>query len=115
MRITRRFTIEGKSPYESIPFHAAISEIRNPDGSVVFRQVDIEVPEAWSQVACDVMAQKYFRRAGLVVCLKRFEENDVPSFLWRHVADEAALAALPPGDKKTTGEVSAKQVFHRLA
>ena len=69
MRITRRFTIEGKSPYEGIPFHAATSEIRNQDGSVVFRQDGIEVPEAWSQVACDVLAQKYFRRAGIPVRL----------------------------------------------
>ncbi len=64
MRIRRLFTIEGKSPYEGIAFRSATSEIRNPDGSVVFRQSGIEVPEAWSQVACDVLAQKYFRRAG---------------------------------------------------
>ena len=115
MRIQRYFTTEGKSPYEGIPFHTATSEIRNPDGSVVFRQEGIEVPENWSQVACDVMAQKYFRRAGLAVRLKRVEENDVPSFLWRHVPDEAALAQLPEGEKRSTGEVSAKEVFHRLA
>ena len=115
MRVTRFFTQQGKSPYEGIPFHKATSEIRNPDGSIVFRQEDIEVPEAWSQVACDVMAQKYFRRAGVAISLKRVEENDVPSFLWRHVPDEATLALLPAGDKKTIGEVSAKQVFHRLA
>jgi ribonucleoside-diphosphate reductase alpha chain len=115
MRITRHFTTEGKSPYEGIAFHTATSEIRNPDGSIVFRHEGIEVPQSWSQVATDVMAQKYFRRAGLAVCLKRVEENDVPSFLWRHVPDEDALAALPQGLKKATGEVSAKQVFHRLA
>src|SRR6201747_385043 len=115
MRITRHFTTDGKSPYEGIAFHTVTSEIRNPDGSTVFRHEGIEVPESWSQVATDVMAQKYFRRAGLSVCLKKVEENDVPSFLWRHVPDEAALAALPEGVKKSTGEVSAKQVFHRLA
>jgi ribonucleoside-diphosphate reductase alpha chain len=115
MRITRHFTTEGKSPYEGIPFRNVTSEIRNPDGSVVFRHEGIEVPEAWSQVACDVMAQKYFRRAGLAACLKRVEENNVPPFLWRHVPHEEALAGLPDTVKKTTGEVSAKQVFHRLA
>jgi ribonucleoside-diphosphate reductase alpha chain len=114
MRIRRHFTTEGSSPYEGIPFHTATSEIRNPDGSVVFRQSDIEVPEAWSQVACDVMAQKYFRRAGLAARLKKVEENDVPSFLWRSVPDTEALAALPDSGRKT-GETSAKQVFHRLA
>ena len=115
MRITRHFTSPGKSPYEGIPFRTATSEIRNPDGSIVFRHEGIEIPEAWSQVACDVMAQKYFRRAGLAVCLKRVEENDVPPFLWRHVPHEEALAGLPEAVKKTTGEASAKQVFHRLA
>ena len=115
MRITRHFTSEGKSPYEGIPFHAVTSEIRNPDGSIVFRHEAMEVPEGWSQVASDVLAQKYFRRAGLPVYLKAVEENDGPSFLWRHAADQAALDALPAGTKKICGEVSAKQVFHRLA
>ena len=115
MRITRHFTAEGKSPYEGIPFHAVTSEIRNPDGSVVFRHEAMEVPEAWSQVACDVLAQKYFRRAGIPVRLKAVEENDVPSFLWRHVPDQEALDVLAEGTKKTCGEVSAKEVFHRLA
>ncbi len=115
MRIRRFFTTEGQSPYEGIPFHAATSEIRNPDGSVVFRQEAIEVPKAWSQVACDVMAQKYFRRAGVAVRLKSVEENTVPSFLWRHVPDEDALAALPDGENRFVCEESAKQVFHRLA
>jgi len=115
MRIQRFFTTEGKSPYEGIPFRAATSEIRNPDGSVVFRQEAIEVPEAWSQVACDVMAQKYFRRAGVAVRLKSVEENTVPSFLWRHVPDEDALSALPESENKFGYEESAKQVFHRLA
>jgi ribonucleoside-diphosphate reductase alpha chain len=112
MRIRRLFTTEGKSPYDSIAFRSATSEIRNPDGSVVFRQTDIEVPESWSQVATDVMAQKYFRRAGVPTRLKAVEENDVPSFLWRQVPDTDAL---PQGEKKTTGETSVKQVFHRLA
>ncbi len=65
MRIERRYTTSGRSPYEAIPFRAATSEIRNPDGSVVFRLENIEVPEAWSQVASDVLAQKYFRKAGV--------------------------------------------------
>src|SRR5262249_6506672 len=63
MRIRRQFTVEGNDAYDGIAFVRASSEIRNPDGSVVFRQTDIEVPEEWSQVACDVLAQKYFRKA----------------------------------------------------
>ena len=114
MRIRRFFTTEGKSPYEGLNFHSVTSEIRNPDGSVVFRHEGIEIPVAWSQVASDVMAQKYFRRAGVPVKLKAVEENDVPSFLWRQVPDTDALASLPEKERKV-GEVSAKQVFHRLA
>jgi ribonucleoside-diphosphate reductase alpha chain len=107
MRIQRRFTVEGHSPYEGIAFRAAASEIRNPDGSIVFSQTGIEVPAAWSQVACDVLAQKYFRKAGVPKALKPVAEEGVPEFLWRKA---------PAKDvKETTGEHSAKQVFDRLA
>src|SRR5690242_18116014 len=105
MRINRQFTVEGRSPYEGVAFRTASSEIRNPDGSIVFSQSDIEVPEAWSQVACDVLAQKYFRKAGVPTALKAVPEEGVPDWLWRN---EAA------GDDRT-GENSAKQVFDRLA
>jgi ribonucleoside-diphosphate reductase alpha chain len=114
MRIERRYTKEGQSPYAEIPFRAAVSEIRNPDGSIVFRLENIEVPEHWSQVATDVLAQKYFRKAGVPKQLKRVEEESVPSFLWRSVPDDAALKLLPK-DKRYGGETSAKQVFDRLA
>ncbi len=114
MRFERRITTAGQSPYASIPFRKAVSEIRNPDGSVVFRLDGIDVPEAWSQVACDVLAQKYFRKAGVPAALKKVEENGVPSFLWRSVPDEAALAALPEAER-TGSETSATQVFDRLA
>ena len=95
MRIERKYTKAGQSPYADITFRKTKSEIRNPDGSVVFSLDGIEVPEAWSQVAADVLAQKYFRKAGVPARLKKVEENDVPSFLWRSVADEKALAKLP--------------------
>ncbi|KAB1073736.1 vitamin B12-dependent ribonucleotide reductase [Methylobacterium planeticum] len=114
MRFERRYTTAGQSPYAAIPFRKALSEIRNPDGSVVFRLEGINVPESWSQVASDVLAQKYFRKAGVPARLRTVEENDVPSFLWRSVADEAALAELPE-DERTGSEVSATQVFDRLA
>ncbi|HEX9320945.1 MAG TPA: adenosylcobalamin-dependent ribonucleoside-diphosphate reductase [Xanthobacteraceae bacterium] len=114
MRIERRYTKEGQSPYEAIEFRLTTSEIRNPDGSVVFRAEAVEVPAFWSQVASDVLAQKYFRKAGVPGRLKRVEEESVPSFLWRSVADEAALAALPEKER-LGGETSAKQVFDRLA
>ncbi len=114
MRIERRYTKEGASPYADVAFRTTTSEIRNPDGSVVFRLENIEVPATWSQVACDVLAQKYFRKAGVPARLKRVEENSVPSWLWRSVPDEAALDELPEG-KRTGSETDARQVFDRLA
>ena len=90
MRIERRFTKPGQSAYAEIEFRKATSEIKNPDGSIVFRLADIDVPAQFSQVAADILAQKYFRKAGVPSRLKKVEENSVPSFLWRQVADEAA-------------------------
>jgi ribonucleoside-diphosphate reductase alpha chain len=106
MRIRRQFTVEGRSAYDGIAFTTVSSEIRNPDGSVVFKQTDIEIPEAWSQVASDVLAQKYFRKAGIPVALKPVPEEGVPSWLWRKQAEEGSAI---------TGESSAKQVFDRMA
>ena len=114
MRIERRNTTAGQSPYAAIDFRLTTSEIRNPDGSVVFHLDDVEIPTAWSQVASDVLAQKYFRKAGVAARLKKVEEETVPSFLWRSVPDTEAMANLPE-DERIVGEHSAKQVFDRLA
>jgi ribonucleoside-diphosphate reductase alpha chain len=114
MKITRRFTEAGQSPYAAIKFRRATSEIRNPDGSVVFRLEGFEVPVHWSQVAADILAQKYFRKAGVPRRLKRVEETQVPSWLWRSIADQDALAGLPQKERMG-GEADARQVFDRLA
>jgi ribonucleoside-diphosphate reductase alpha chain len=114
MHIERRFTETGKSPYASIAFRDATSEIRNPDGSVVFRLESFGVPQAWSQVAADVLAQKYFRKAGVAKCLKKVKEKGVPEFLWRSEPDQKALAGMPE-DQRFGSETSAKDVFDRLA
>ncbi|MGR3511849.1 MAG: vitamin B12-dependent ribonucleotide reductase [Paracoccaceae bacterium] len=114
MKIERTFTEAGKDAYASIEFTTTSSEIRNPDGTVVFKLDDVEVPASWSQVASDVIAQKYFRKAGVPARLKPVKEKGVPSFLWRSVADEKALAELPE-DERYGGEIKASQVFDRLA
>ena len=114
MRIERRFTKPDQSAYDGITFRKALSEIKNPDGSIVFRMADIDVPAAWSQVASDIIAQKYFRKAGVARVLKRVEENDVPSWLWRSVPDDKALAKLPE-DERSGSETDSRQVFDRLA
>lgn len=106
MKINRQFTTAGQSPYTGIAFRQTSSEIRNPDGSVVFRQDNIEVPESWSQVASDVLAQKYFRKAGVPQEMIPVEENTVPSWLWRREAKPGTAFG---------AETSACQVFDRLA
>ena len=114
MRIERKFTKSGTSPYTDIPFRSATSEIRNPNGGLVFSAADIDVPEKWSQVAVDVLAQKYFRKAGVPKRLQAVVEKDVPSFLQRRQADTDAMSLLPEADQ-FGGEDDARQVFDRLA
>ena len=98
MEIPRHFTRVGQSPYAGIPFDKRTSEIRNPDGSTVFRLENVEVPAHWSQVATDILAQKYFRKAG------------VPQV-------DAKGKPVLDGDGKPVlgGERAARQVFHRMA
>jgi ribonucleoside-diphosphate reductase alpha chain len=114
MRIERKFTEQGKSPYDAIQFREAASEIRNPDGSIVFQVEKFKVPKQWSQVAADILAQKYFRKAGVPACLKKIEENTIPSWLWRSVADDEALEQLPESERFSS-ETDARRVFDRLA
>ena len=114
MRITRRFTQAGTSPYANIAFQTLKSEIRNPDGSVVFAQPDIVAPKHWSQVAIDVLAQKYFRKTGVPTKLKAVKEADVPELLWRKEPDHRALKRLKSKDQYQ-GETDGRQVFDRLA
>lgn len=114
MKIERTFTAETTGAYGAMDFTTTVSEIRNPDGKIVFRNEAVEVPTGWSQVASDVLAQKYFRKAGVPARLKAVKEKGVPEFLWRSVPDEAELAKLPE-DQRIVGETSAKQVFDRLA
>ena len=113
MRIERRYTKEGKSAYADIEFRLTASEIRNPDGSVVFKAEDVEVPAFWSQVAADVLAQKYFRKAGVPARLKKVEEPNIPSWLWRRSPTRGF--GTPSRQERSVGEHSSKQVFERLA
>ena len=114
MKIERKFTTAGEDAYAGLAFTTTTSEIRNPDGTIVFSLAGIDIPAGWSQVAGDVIAQKYFRKAGIAARLRRVKEKGVPEFLWRSVPDEAALADLP-AEERFTGETSARQVFDRLA
>ena len=94
-------------------FKRVRSEIRNTNGSIVFCLEDLEVPSSWSQVAADILAQKYFRKTGVPSRLKPVKETGVPNFLWRSVPDNESLATIPEEDQFVS-ETSAKQVFNRL-
>ncbi|ETX16578.1 ribonucleotide-diphosphate reductase subunit alpha [Roseivivax halodurans JCM 10272] len=107
MKIERHYTRAGEDAYAGIEFVSTTSEIRNPDGRAVFKLDNVEVPAGWSQVAADVIAQKYFRKAGVPTEVKRVKEADVPEFLWRSVPATA--------ETEKGGETSSKQVFDRLA
>ena len=65
MKIPRLFTKTDKDPYGKIEWVSRESEIRNTDGTPIFKQEDVIVPAEWSQIATDIMAQKYFRKAGV--------------------------------------------------
>lgn len=103
MKIARNFTKE--SPYALFSFSLRTSEIKNPDGSIVFKLDNVEVPEHWSQVAADVLAQKYFRKKGVPLETEVVQEEGIPEWLLRRV----------PKKGTTFGsETSAKQVFDRM-
>jgi len=107
MKIERKFTKAGQDAYSELNFVTTSSEIRNPDGTIVFRLDEVEVPAGWSQVASDVIAQKYFRKAGVPNKSTPIKEKGVPEFLWR--------SAPAKDNDGFGGETSAKQVFDRLA
>ncbi len=105
MKFSRTYSAPG-DPYAGISFEPRTSRIANPDGKVVFEAKDIAIPTGWSQVATDILAQKYFRRAGVPDKTVAIPEDGVPEWLWRR---EAA------SDAKFVGENDARQVFNRLA
>ncbi len=98
LKIERRFTTEGVSPYDTVEWSRRDSRITNPDGSVVFEMADAEIPADWSQVAADIMVSKYFRKAGV----PQVDDAGIP------VVDANGQPVLGP-------ERSARQVIDRLA
>ncbi|MFO1470594.1 MAG: vitamin B12-dependent ribonucleotide reductase [Turneriella sp.] len=114
MKIARHFTKKGQDIYTDIIFEKRTSKITNTDGSVAFEANEVEVPSSWSNVATDILAQKYFRKAGVPKALKPVAEEGVPDWLRRQEADEEQLAKFPK-EERYTRETSAKQVMHRLA
>jgi len=114
MRVTRRFTADLSSPYDDLEFVPRRSEIRNPDGSVVFAADNVMVPAGWSQVSTDILAQKYFRKAGIPKATIKVKEKGIPAWLQRSEPDQQALTSFPKTEQ-FVGESDARQVFDRLA
>lgn len=113
--IKRSFTnISKKAVANKTKYVKRTSEIINTDGSRAFFAENIEVPESWSQVATDIIAQKYFRKSGVPTISKRVSENGVPEWLQRSEPDTSALEALP-AEQRFRSEQTAKELFHRLA
>jgi ribonucleoside-diphosphate reductase alpha chain len=106
MHIARRFTVAGQDPFAAIQFTPRASRIVNPDGTVVFEMKDVMVPDTWSQVATDILAQKYFRKAGVPVVSTKVGEMGVPNWLQR---------SKPAANSHSTAETDSRQVFRRLA
>jgi ribonucleoside-diphosphate reductase alpha chain len=86
LQFSRRFTQDGVSPFDMFDYDYRDSVIKNPNGEKVFEMNNVEVPKQWSQIATDIIAQKYFRKAGV-----------------------------PQPDGSLGRETSAKQVAHRMA
>jgi ribonucleoside-diphosphate reductase alpha chain len=86
LQFTRRFTKENISPFDQFEYDYRDSIIKNPNGEKVFEMTNVEVPKQWSQIATDILAQKYFRKAGV-----------------------------PQADGSLGRETTVKQVAHRMA
>src|ERR1051325_11181912 len=86
LQFPRRFTKDDVNVFDQFAYDYRSSVIRNPSGEVVFEMNNVEVPKQWSQIATDILAQKYFRKAGV-----------------------------PQPDGSVGRETSVKQVAHRMA
>src|SRR5436190_13747143 len=105
MKITRKFTVQGQDPFASVRWVKRSSKITNPDGSIVFKMDDAEVPETWSQLATDIMVSKYFRKAGVPQ-----SGTELPLGVGASGQSNTAQKGGATGPEK-----SARQVIHRLA
>ncbi len=107
LKIDRKFTKTGKDPFQKLKWEKRDVEIRNFDGSTAFSMKDVNLPDNYSQVAANVLAQKYLRKAGVPKKLKKIKELDVPIWLQKSVPDSKSTSL---GE-----EIDGKQTFRRLA
>ncbi len=63
--IKRFYTRDGQNPFDTTEYVRRDVRIYDKDGNIVFEMTDVEVPKSWSQLATDIAASKYFRKAGV--------------------------------------------------
>jgi ribonucleoside-diphosphate reductase alpha chain len=114
LKFTRFYTREGQDIYTDIRFTPWASKLTSPEGKVLFEAKEVYAPESWSQVAVDVLAQKYLRKAGVPMASKPVWEEGVPEWLLRQEPDWSILDKMPEASR-FGGERDARQVFRRLA
>ena len=114
LKIERKFTESGKDPFQKLSWTKRDVEIRNFDGTVAFSMKDVNLPDNYSQVAANVLSQKYLRKAGIPKKLRKVKEKGVPIWLQKSVPDHKAMENLSE-DEKYGEEVDGKQTFRRLA
>jgi len=114
LKIERKFTESGKDPFNKLNWNKRDVEIRNFDGSVAFSMKNVNLPDNYSQVAANVLSQKYLRKAGIPKNLKKVQEKGVPIWLQKSVPDHKAMDKLPESEKYGE-EVDGRQTFRRLA
>ncbi len=114
LKIERKFTESGQDPFKKLNWTKRDVEIRNFDGSVAFSMKGVNLPDNYSQVAANVLSQKYLRKAGVPKELKKVREKGVPIWLQKSVPDYKAMENLPESEKFGE-EVDGRQTFRRLA
>ncbi|MCL2478330.1 MAG: adenosylcobalamin-dependent ribonucleoside-diphosphate reductase [Treponema sp.] len=120
MKIDRLFTGPSSGPYKDIVWEKRKSEIRNPDGRIIFSEETVIVPSFWSQIAADIIAQKYFRKAGVpadkIYEWKKWAAKNGNPDEFKLVPEDLTETFDPGSALPVDGaEHDARQVFHRLA
>jgi ribonucleoside-diphosphate reductase alpha chain len=114
LRFERRYSREGADAFDDFRFVAWSSRLTAPDGRLLFEARDILAPDAWSQVAVDVLAQKYLRKAGVPVATRPVAEEGMPEWLLRSEPDFDVLGKLPE-ENRFVGERDSRHIFRRMA
>jgi ribonucleoside-diphosphate reductase alpha chain len=114
MEFKRWFTQENSSNIFAVDFVKTISKLKHNDGKLLYSSVEVEVPATWAQISIDILVQKYFRKSGIPVALKKVKEDGIPTWLQASEIDYDVLNTIPNEDRYV-GESSAKEVFRRIA